>query len=168
MLDEQYARKTLKDVVKSQHDMSVSRETIEKYIDKDIVKEAFDEIELNEKIDSEKERRKNRTTFNITKDHLKLLQRLTVDWQDSEYGAPAIDPKRPYGNSDVENDIREILGKKLSASQCRDIHEDMEIVLQILLRNGKLKTGQYTKAEQYSDDWKPLSQQIQTNERMNK
>ena len=30
-------------------------------------------------------------------------------WDDCEFGAPAIDCKRPYGNSDVYNDIAKIL-----------------------------------------------------------
>ncbi|MCU1325011.1 MAG: hypothetical protein JWN34_381, partial [Bryobacterales bacterium] len=50
--------------------------------------------------------------FFVTSEHLKLLQRMCVGWQDCEYGAPEIDPKRPYGNSSVEYDILEILGVK--------------------------------------------------------
>jgi hypothetical protein len=40
-------------------------------------------------------------TFKLTDEHLKLLRRFNVGWQDSESGAPEIDPKRPYGNSAV-------------------------------------------------------------------
>ncbi len=48
--------------------------------------------------------------FTVTEDHLKLLRHacLYSDYGEG-YGAPAINPKRPYGNSDVERDIAEIL-----------------------------------------------------------
>ena len=48
--------------------------------------------------------------FTVTEDHLELLRHVHLYWDYGEgYGAPAIDPKRPYGNSDVERDIAEIL-----------------------------------------------------------
>lgn len=50
--------------------------------------------------------------FHLEPEHLKLLQRFCVGWQDAEFGAPEIDPKRPYGNSDVYQDMLEILGLK--------------------------------------------------------
>lgn len=50
--------------------------------------------------------------FEVKKEHLLLLQRMNVGWNDCEFGAPEIDPKRPYGNSDVEQDILEIIGLK--------------------------------------------------------
>ena len=51
--------------------------------------------------------------FEIKKEHLKLLQRFNVGFNDEcEFGAPEIDPKRPYGNSSVYQDILEILGMK--------------------------------------------------------
>jgi len=42
----------------------------------------------------------------------KLLKNFQVRWNDCEFGAPEINPKRPYGNSDVEQDMLEILGLK--------------------------------------------------------
>jgi hypothetical protein len=48
--------------------------------------------------------------FVVTEDHLKLARRMVVGWCGDEYGAPEIDPKRPYGNSNVVRDMREILG----------------------------------------------------------
>lgn len=50
--------------------------------------------------------------FEIKEEHLKLLKRMNVGWDDCEFGAPEIDPKRPYGNSSVEQDMIEILGLK--------------------------------------------------------
>jgi len=38
--------------------------------------------------------------FELTEQHLKLIRRMTVRYNDyCEFGAPEIDPKRPYGNS---------------------------------------------------------------------
>ena len=50
--------------------------------------------------------------FKVKKEHLTLLKRMCVGWQDCEFGAPEIDPKRPYGNSDVLQDMIEIIGLK--------------------------------------------------------
>ena len=51
------------------------------------------------------------TEFTVTEGHLKLL-RHTCDiyWDPGEgYGAPAINPKKPYGNSAVPQDVANIL-----------------------------------------------------------
>ncbi|MFW6119396.1 MAG: hypothetical protein ACOC80_00620 [Petrotogales bacterium] len=50
--------------------------------------------------------------FEVKKEHLLLLQRMNVGWSNCEFGAPEVDPKRPYGNSSVEQDILEIIGLK--------------------------------------------------------
>ncbi len=50
--------------------------------------------------------------FTVKKEHLLLLKKTWVSWDDCEFGAPEIDPKRPYGNSDVYQDMLEILGLK--------------------------------------------------------
>jgi hypothetical protein len=47
--------------------------------------------------------------FTVTDEHLRLLRRAYVFWEEAEFGAPSIDPKRPYGNSNVFGDIAEIL-----------------------------------------------------------
>ncbi len=79
----------------------------------------------------------------ITKQHVKLAKRMYVGWDDCEYGAPAIDPKRPYGNSDVEGDIADILGWKvgedgLSEKQSEEasrLHLEMKDVIEFALKN---------------------------------
>jgi len=48
--------------------------------------------------------------FELKEEHIKLLSKAYVDWDDCEIGAPCIDPKRPYGNSDLFRDMIEILG----------------------------------------------------------
>jgi hypothetical protein len=44
-----------------------------------------------------------------TADHLTLLRRSCWDWNECEFGAASMDPKRPYGNSDVLDDLEELL-----------------------------------------------------------
>jgi hypothetical protein len=96
--------------------------------------------------------------FTVREDHLKLLRRFCVGWQDCETGAPEIDPKRPYGNSSVEEDIHEILtGERRELSdEERDnyynLHRETEKVLQIVLSTGSFKAGNY-KCESYCFRW---------------
>lgn len=108
--------------------------------------------------------------FNVTEEHMKLLKQMWVSWDDCEFGAPEIDPKRPYGNSDVYDDMAEILGIKKpdvedwvlsdaapSAKLCKrldKLHKEMETVLQILVRNPEgISPGRYGK-EKYDANWR--------------
>src|SRR5689334_18404739 len=116
----------------------------------------------------------NDKTFTVTEDHMKLLPHLWFEYDAyTEFGAPAVDPKRPYGNSDVYSDIAEHLGIKpeLTEEQVdygwhpddaefskeqRDymfsVHRGMETVLNIMVRNNGVKPGRY-KASPYSVNW---------------
>ena len=104
--------------------------------------------------------------FTLTADHLKLMRRFCIGWQTDEFGAPEVDPKRPYGNSSVEYDIAEILGWTLVPSeddpddlvlseeqdrQAVEIHEQMGTALQIVLVSGSFEPGQYAKRDTYDD-----------------
>lgn len=62
----------------------------------------------------------------ITEDHLRLLPHLWFRWEDEPYsGAPAVDIKRPYGNSDVLGDLIEHLRPELfEAYTCGESDED--------------------------------------------
>jgi hypothetical protein len=105
-------------------------------------------------------------TFKITENHLKLLKRMYVGWQDCETGAPEIDPKRPYGNSSVDHDIHEILtGETIGMTDSKrdsltdveskkylKLHRETEIVLQIVLAVGKFEIGKY-EADDYYNNW---------------
>ncbi len=89
--------------------------------------------------------------FEIKEEHIKLLNNAYVSWYDAEYGSPSIDPKRPYGNSCVEENIAEILGwdiqnEKLTDQQCQDarkLHDETKTALQICLSQLKFETGVY-------------------------
>ena len=107
--------------------------------------------------------------FEVTEDHLKLLRRAYVGWEDCEFGAPAIDCKRPYGNSSVYQDIAEILDIKPEATDDYEdkefsegqydhmdrLHRETQTVLQIILSTGQMKVGVYVKDDDYGTDWRP-------------
>ena len=106
--------------------------------------------------------------FEMTEQHIKLLRHMHVGWQKCEYGAPEINPKRPYGNSWVEGDIAKILGIEPDGSTDWDgekihslqqvkamyvLHLETQLALQIVLRTGKFETGKYVRKGSW-DDWK--------------
>lgn len=104
-------------------------------------------------------------TFTLREEHIKLLRAAYISWEDCEFGAPAIDCKRPYGNSSVYPDIAEILGIEESGDEWPDgftqrqiemmnqLHEETETALQIILATGQFKTGKYI-ASSYGKDWR--------------
>lgn len=83
-------------------------------------------------------------TFTLTAQHVLLLSHMCVRWDDCETGAPAIDPKRPYGNSDVFDDMREILkDEKISDGLLWTLHKETEVALQIVLQSQSFKPGNF-------------------------
>ena len=105
--------------------------------------------------------------FTITSNHILLLKRMYISWDDCEFGAPCVNPKRPYGNSDVLVDIAETIGVKFDneaddpfSQEDEDlmnkIHKEMKTVLQIGVRLGYFKEGVY-EAEQYAENWRAVS-----------
>lgn len=108
--------------------------------------------------------------FTVTDEHLKLLRRAYVGWDDCEFGAPAIDCKRPYGNGDVIGDIGEILGYQREhwenedgdyyetvADNFTQIHAQTAVVLQIALATGEFKAGRYV-CDKYRANWRVAPQ----------
>lgn len=93
-------------------------------------------------------------TFSIREEHLKLLRAAYVGWDPCEYGAPAIDCKRPYGNSYVPGDIREITGLDISDEACAMLHHEMQTVLQIVLRTADLAPAGYVCDSEYGEAWR--------------
>ena len=105
--------------------------------------------------------------FRMKKEHLKLLKRMYVGWQNCESGAPEIDPKRPYGNSSVPEDIHEILtGESIGCTDSKreelteketekywNLHKETETALQILLSNLSITPGIY-ECDEYGNEWK--------------
>jgi hypothetical protein len=92
------------------------------------------------------------------------LKSANVRWDDCEFGAPAIDSKRPYGNSSVFHDIGEILGLKSNkayefSNEQEDymmkIHKETETVLEIILSSGKMEVGTYHYKD-YATGWEKI------------
>jgi len=97
-------------------------------------------------------------SFTLTDNHIRLLSAANVRWDDSEWGAPCVDPKRPYGNSSGPPDVCRALGwPKLgddgsgpcySSDQCRDawrLHVETRTALQVVLRSRSFVPGTYTR-----------------------
>ena len=104
--------------------------------------------------------------FTVTDEHLRLLRRAHVSWDDTEFGAPEISCKHPYGNSNVWLDIAEILEIPDSEWADKDmdplpdyeqrflrLHVETAVALQIALSTGEFRTGRYTR-EDGSLAWK--------------
>jgi hypothetical protein len=109
---------------------------------------------------------RNVSRFTITDDHLRLLRRANVSWDETEFGAPEIDCKRPYGNCDVLRDIAEILEIPDSEWVGEDmdplpgyeqrflrLHVETAVALQIALSTGEFRTGRYMR-EDRNHAWK--------------
>ena len=86
--------------------------------------------------------------FTLKEGHLKLLQEMWVNWDlDCYFGSPCIDPKRPYGNSDVLIDVAKIVGIPLQDDDgsryledsdhtlAEKWHEETAIALWIVIQN---------------------------------
>jgi hypothetical protein len=70
--------------------------------------------------------------FALTREHLKLARRMYIEWDNCEYGAPAINPKRPYGNSaslwtpGVSDLVAESLGVTEITAECVDLLDRLQ------------------------------------------
>jgi hypothetical protein len=104
--------------------------------------------------------------FTVTNEHLRLLRCSYISWDETEFGAPGINPKRPYGNSNVFADIAEILD--VPDSEWLDANEELNpdaewrflrqhvetaIALQIGLATGEFRSGRYVRGNDWDDNW---------------
>jgi hypothetical protein len=96
-----------------------------------------------------------------------------IEWNDCEYGAPTIDPKRPYGNSNYQRDVFRVLtngqtynkdlhiDKKFFAvhdhmsdlEYCDAIHKETHIALQIILQRSSFDEGIFLKGSNDYSNW---------------
>jgi hypothetical protein len=110
--------------------------------------------------------------FELTEQHVTLLRHAYVAWEDCEFGAPAINPKRPYGNSDVLTDIAKLLHPEFAAmregaqmdwmedneARLRAVHEETVTALQIVLITGQMQPGRYVREVVYDQrGWRPTN-----------
>lgn len=98
-------------------------------------------------------------TFELRQEHITLLRRAVVYWEDCETGAPAIDCKRPYGNSYVAGDVAEILGwpidpeDGLTAEQrdrALNLHAETEHALRCILHTLDVLPGIFYNADKHA------------------
>lgn len=108
-------------------------------------------------------------SFELKSEHITLLRRAYVRWEDCEFGAPAIDCKRPYGDSDVLDDMAEILGIEPMGTNAYDpdepgftrdqedylnqLHKETQTALQVILSTGSFEPGVYTTSD-YGYEWR--------------
>jgi hypothetical protein len=93
----------------------------------------------------------------MSEDHLRLLRHAHVSWFDGEYGAPSVDPKRPYCWSNVEGSMAQVLDwpdrdwidEEPPGVEDRyaRLHAETAIALQIVLATGEFRPGRYTPSE---------------------
>jgi len=114
--------------------------------------------------------------FTMTEEHVKLVRAFIIEDEHSEYetGAPWVDPKRPYGNSDVAGDVLEMLGwigadedgyfggsersDEMWREKALTIHRETQVALQIILNLGTFESGNYRRLEQYdSHTWERVA-----------
>jgi len=93
-------------------------------------------------------------TFELTQLHIDMLRAMNVQWQDCEYGAPEIDPKRPFGNSYVDGDLLELF-PGCDIEHLRQVYKQTHIALQIVLSTLSFELGTYT-CGKYDTDWKKV------------
>lgn len=104
--------------------------------------------------------------FTMTDQHIKLLRAMNVGWSADEFGAPCIDPKRPYGNGDVYGDMLRILYGHAPGENATygavlvrlfdRLHRETETALQIVLATGVMEPGEYT-APAYTQQWRKVA-----------
>lgn len=106
--------------------------------------------------------------FTVTGEHLKLLSHMHIRWMGMDYGAPAVCPTRPYGNSNITQDIAEILDldlgedyweggpmRRADQEKIARLHAETALALQILLATGQNRSGRFKRPNEYSDGWFP-------------
>lgn len=99
------------------------------------------------------------TRFTLTDDHIKLIQNFYIYFEDQWYnGAPAVDSKRPYGNSWVAGDVHEILTGEYCDELTEEqeaaylkIHRETATALQIILVTKSFTPGTYIKYDRYEE-----------------
>ncbi|QEM41485.1 hypothetical protein SEA_FORZA_16 [Gordonia phage Forza] len=105
------------------------------------------------------------STFEVTEDHIKLAKRTYFSYDEwCEFGGPVVDPKRPYGNSSVYEDMAEILGVPMEEDAWGDpilpsgmkerldkLHHEMEHFFQILAVycTEGVRPGRYKRENRY-------------------
>lgn len=107
--------------------------------------------------------------FELTEDHITLLQEMNVRWDTSLFGGPGIDTKRPFGNSGstvIKREICDMLGYESVATdehghdvydhadveEAMKVYTDLGKALQIVLHCQTFEPGVF-ETPKYHRDW---------------
>lgn len=117
-----------------------------------------------------KNKKMKKDQFELTEAHLKLLGEFYIEWLGNinyGHGSPAVNQKRPYGNSFVLGDVHEIVtGDKLKGRSLTDeetqlykkLHIETMVALQIVLSTQKFEVGIYQLQNYYDQrSWKRIN-----------
>ncbi len=110
--------------------------------------------------------------FELKEEHLKLLKEANWDYSSAEFGAPMMDPKKPYGRSFPIHHMCEILGidfpdedalldkpgeydhqYDLLVKRLTPIHYGLVNALRIIFSTGSMEPGLYRKKRKYCSEW---------------
>jgi len=111
----------------------------------------------------------DKVRFKLTEQHLNLIRRMNIRYNEyCGFGAPEVDPKRPYGNSGVYYDIGEILDivpengdpdypefTEEQEEKMLALHKETAKALQVIVASGSFELGIY-EAEEYRDNWRKV------------
>ena len=114
--------------------------------------------------------------FELKEEHLKLLHKAYWNMSSLEFGAAGMDPKRPYGNKDVYEDMITILADPEDIKKCpncdcilegkyteeelRKLHDELVLALQVIFSTMDMKPGKY-RSEEYSNRWEPVPEETE-------
>lgn len=111
--------------MKLSYDAKRALQLIEEEYGEEVLKEIMNQKIEQEEIDTNK----------VHKHHFTLLKNAYWRYEDCEFGAIAMDCKRPYGNSDVISDIRELTGSTASSDTLCELHERLGDVIRVVFEN---------------------------------
>lgn len=112
--------------------------------------------------------------FEVRSAHLKLMKQIVIHQNKDHFYQDLI---RPYGNSDIVQDVAEILGfapdksdpehediiqcfsEELSCQMLK-FHYEMKICVEIVFHNLKIEVGTYTRDSILERDWKLQPKQV--------
>ncbi len=101
--------------------------------------------------------------FELTAEHLLLLSRLRWDNSDWGSGAPAVDSKRPFGNSAYQSDVCELLEWPEDVEEgwtedqydrAAEIFSELPRALEVVLQLKTFDPGRYVKKDGYGERWR--------------
>ena len=94
------------------------------------------------------------STFTVTEEHLALLRAMEWRWDDCEFGAPAVDCKRPFGSSGGQHyDMAKAVGWQYDEDsdeqydELRRLYAETLTVLMIGFSCGLFESGEYERGD---------------------